>query len=49
MRPRMIVHFLAVVLLTAVTLSAKDTPDQQREKSRKMAAQTLEDLYKLQT
>ena len=48
MRPRTIVHFLAVVLLTAVTLSAKDTPDQQREKSRKMAAQTLEDLYKLQ-
>jgi lipid-binding SYLF domain-containing protein len=48
MRPRMIVQFLAVVLLTAVTLSAGDTPDQKREKSRKMAAQTLEDLYKLQ-
>jgi len=44
----MIVQFLAVVLLTAVTLSAGDTPDQKREKSRKMAAQTLEDLYKLQ-
>ena len=43
-----IIQFLAVVLLAAVALSAKDTPDQKREKSRKMAAQTLEDLYKLQ-
>jgi lipid-binding SYLF domain-containing protein len=48
MRPRTIVQFLAVVLLTAVTLSAKDTPEQKREKSRKMAAQTLQDLYKVQ-
>jgi lipid-binding SYLF domain-containing protein len=48
MRPRMIAQFLAVVLVSAVALSAKDTPDQKREKSRKMAAQTLEDLYKLQ-
>ena len=49
MKSRMtIIQFLAVVLLGAVALSAKDTPDQKREKSRKMAAQTLEDLYKLQ-
>jgi outer membrane biogenesis lipoprotein LolB len=48
MKPRMIVQFLAVVLLTAVALDAKDSPDQKREKTRKMAAQTLQDLYKLQ-
>lgn len=48
MKPRMIVQFFTVVLLTAATLSAKDTPEQERENSRKMAAQTLEDLYKLQ-
>jgi len=27
---------------------AGDSPDQKREKTRKMAAQTLQDLYKLQ-
>ncbi|HVN79900.1 MAG TPA: hypothetical protein VMW38_12950 [Terriglobia bacterium] len=48
MRLRMIVSLLVIVLLAAVGLSAKDTPDQKREKSRKMAAQTLQDLYKLQ-
>jgi lipid-binding SYLF domain-containing protein len=48
MRLRTIVPLLTVVMLSAVTLSAKDTPDQKREKSRKMAAQTLQDLYKLQ-
>jgi lipid-binding SYLF domain-containing protein len=44
----MVVQFLAVVLLGAVAASAKDSPDQKREKTRKMAAQTLQDLYKLQ-
>ena len=43
---------LACCILLAVLAvsvgSAKDTPDQQREKSRKMAAATLDDLYKLQ-
>ena len=48
MKPRMIVQFLAVVLVATVALSAKDSPDQKREKTRKMAAQTLQDLYKLQ-
>jgi lipid-binding SYLF domain-containing protein len=48
MKPKIIVQLFTVVLLIAATLSAKDTPDQQREKARKMAAQTLEDLYKLQ-
>jgi lipid-binding SYLF domain-containing protein len=37
------------MLLTTGSLSAKDTPDQKRDKSRKMAAQTLQDLYKLQS
>jgi lipid-binding SYLF domain-containing protein len=44
----MIVPLFAVVLLAAVPLSAKDSSEQKREKSRKMAAQTLQDLYKLQ-
>jgi lipid-binding SYLF domain-containing protein len=44
----MIVQFLVVVLLSSVALSAKDSPQQQREKIQKMAAQTLQDLYKLQ-
>ena len=36
-------------LLLSVGLSiAKDSPEQQREKTRKMAATTLEELYKLQ-
>ena len=48
MRLRMIVQLLVVVLLFSVALSAKDSPQQQREKTQKMAAQTLEDLYKLQ-
>ena len=34
--------------MTAGVLDAKDSPDQKREKTRKMAAQTLQDLYKLQ-
>jgi lipid-binding SYLF domain-containing protein len=44
----MLVPLFTVVMLSAVTLSAKDSPEQKREKSRKMAAQTLQDLYKLQ-
>jgi lipid-binding SYLF domain-containing protein len=39
---------LALILLAASLAGAKDTPDQKRDKTRKMAAQTLEDLYKLQ-
>jgi lipid-binding SYLF domain-containing protein len=37
-----------LALLTAGFANAKDTPDQQREKIRTMAASTLTDLYKLQ-
>lgn len=48
MRLRMISQVLIVTLLIASVASAKDTPDQKREKTRKMAAQTLQDLYKLQ-
>jgi lipid-binding SYLF domain-containing protein len=44
----MIVPLFALVMLSTVALSAKDSPKQQQEKSRKMAAQTLQDLYKLQ-
>ena len=39
---------LGVTLLTAGFASAEDSPDQKREKTRKMAASTLKDLYKLQ-
>jgi lipid-binding SYLF domain-containing protein len=39
---------LVVVLLVGGLASAGDTPDEKRNKTRKMAAQTLEDLYKLQ-
>jgi lipid-binding SYLF domain-containing protein len=48
MKARMIVSSLAVILVAASVAGAKDTPDQKRGKTRKMAAQTLEDLYKLQ-
>jgi len=37
-----------VSLLTVGFACAKDSPDQQREKIRKMASTTLTDLYKLQ-
>jgi len=37
MRFRIIVPILAVTLLAAGLSSAKDSPDQKREKSRKMA------------
>ena len=39
---------LGVSLVTAGFVCAKDTPDQQREKIRKMASTTLADLYKLE-
>ena len=39
---------IAIAWLTTGFLGAKDTPDQQREKIRKMAGATLTDLYKLQ-
>ena len=48
MKFRIFVSTLALILLAGGFASAKDTPDQKHQKSRKMAAQTLEDLYKLQ-
>jgi len=48
MRFGTIAGLLGATLLTAGFASAKDSPDQQRDKIRKMAATTLEDLYKLQ-
>ena len=38
---------IAVMLLAASWASAKDSPEAKREKIRKMATQTLADLYKL--
>jgi lipid-binding SYLF domain-containing protein len=48
MRLRTVVSSLALILLAGTLASAKDTPDQKKDKTRKMASQTLEDLYKLQ-
>ena len=39
---------LAMTVVFAGLASAKDSPQKKMEKTRKMAAQTLEDLYKLQ-
>jgi lipid-binding SYLF domain-containing protein len=47
MRLKMIACVLAVALLSAIGSSADDN-EEKREKSRKMAAQTLQDLYKLE-
>jgi len=47
MRYRTIAAALAMTLLAAGWSSAKDSPAEKREKVRKMAAQTLADLYKL--
>jgi lipid-binding SYLF domain-containing protein len=48
MRVRMIVPLFLALVLSAGALSAKDTPEQKQAKTRKMAAQALADLYKLQ-
>ena len=47
MRFKMIACVLAAALLSAIGSSADDN-DEKREKSQKMAAQTLQDLYKLE-
>jgi lipid-binding SYLF domain-containing protein len=47
MRIRKIATGLAVVLLAVNFASAKDSPDKQRDKTRKMADKTLQELYKL--
>ena len=48
MRFRIIASSLAVILLASGLANAGDSPDKKREKSRKMAAQTLQDLYKME-
>lgn len=48
MRRRKMVALLALSGLTAGLSAAKDSADKEREKIRKMAAETLKDLYKLQ-
>jgi len=48
MKLRKVVSFLAVILVFGGLATAGDSPDKKREKTRKMAATTLNDLYKLQ-
>ncbi len=48
MRVRTVAAFLAVMFLACGLVTANDSPEQKREKTRKMATQTLEDLYKLE-
>jgi lipid-binding SYLF domain-containing protein len=48
MRFKMIACVLAVALLSAIGSSAADKNEEKRKKSRKMATQTLQDLYKLE-
>src|SRR6476620_4082822 len=48
MKFRMIASALAVILLASGLASAGDSPDKKREKTRKMADKTLQELYKLQ-
>jgi lipid-binding SYLF domain-containing protein len=47
MRNRLIAA-VTVILLAACVAVAGDSPDQKRDKTRKMSAETLQDLYKLQ-
>ncbi len=48
MRFKMIAFVLALALLSAIGSNATDDNEEKREKSRKMAAETLQDLYKLE-
>jgi lipid-binding SYLF domain-containing protein len=48
MNSKLIARFLIVFLLISGVSIAKDSPDKKREKARKMAAETLKNLYKLQ-
>ena len=49
MKFRIIASSLAVILFAGGLASAGDSPDEKREKTRKMADQTLQELYKLRT
>jgi lipid-binding SYLF domain-containing protein len=48
MRLKKIAFVLGMVLLVAGFAGAKDSPEKKKEKARKMAAETLKNLYKLQ-
>jgi lipid-binding SYLF domain-containing protein len=48
MRLKIIYSALALILLATGLSSATDKNEEKRDKTRKMASQTLEDLYKLQ-
>ena len=48
MRFKKVVSAAALILMAVGLASAGDSPDKKREKTRKMAATTLEDLYKLE-
>ena len=48
MKVKMIASMLAVTMLSAAICVAADDNDEKRDKTRKMAAQTLQDLYKLE-
>jgi lipid-binding SYLF domain-containing protein len=48
MKPKITASILAIALLFAGAASAKDSPEEKREKSRKMAAETFQELYKHQ-
>jgi lipid-binding SYLF domain-containing protein len=48
MRFKIFASALALILLTAGLSSAEDKNEEKRDKTRKMAAQTLQELYKLQ-
>ena len=48
MKPRLVVFNCAVILVAVSLASAGDSPDQKRDKTRKMASTTLENLYALQ-
>ncbi len=47
MRIRKIATVLAMMVLAVNFASAKDSPDKKRDKTRKMANKTLQELYKL--
>ena len=47
MRFKKIASSLALIVL-AIGLARADSPDEKREKTRKMAEETLQELYKLQ-
>ena len=48
MRSKMFYSALVLLMLAPVLSNAADKNEEKREKTRKMAAQTLQDLYKLQ-